>query len=86
MIGDSSTSVRVFSQTTNISKFKLVSGHFPTKENQVALASFYQGKYKIGDSITLNEEGTNEYALKQHTFTVTGFVNSSELASTNLPV
>lgn len=82
VIGDSSTSVRVFSQTTNISKFKLVSGHFPTKENQVALASFYQGKYKIGDSITLNEEGTNEYALKQHTFTVTGFVNSSELAST----
>ncbi len=82
VVGDSSTSVRVFSQTTNISKFKLVSGHFPSKENQVALASFYQGKYKIGDSITLNEEGTNEYALKQHTFTVTGFVNSSELAST----
>lgn len=82
VIGDSSTSVRVFSQTTNISKFKLVSGHFPSKENQVALASFYQGKYKIGDSITLNEEGTNDYALKQHTFTVTGFVNSSELAST----
>ncbi|WP_270204482.1 FtsX-like permease family protein [Streptococcus anginosus] len=82
VIGDSSTSVRVFSQTTNISKFKLVSGHFPSKENQVVLASFYQGKYKIGDSITLNEEGTNDYALKQHTFTVTGFVNSSELAST----
>lgn len=82
VVGDSSTSVRVFSQTTNISKFKLVSGHFPSKENQVALASFYQGKYKIGDSITLNEEGTNDYALKQHTFTVTGFVNSGELAST----
>lgn len=82
VIGDSSTSVRVFSKTTNISKFKLVSGHFPSKENQVALASFYQGKYKIGDSITLNEEGTNNYALRQHTFTVTGFVNSSELAST----
>ena len=82
VIGDSSTSVRVFSKTTNISKFKLISGHFPSKENQVALASFYQGKYKIGDSITLNEEGTNDYALKQHTFTVTGFVNSSELAST----
>ena len=82
VIGDSSTSVRVFSQTTNISKFKLVSGHFPSKENQVALASFYQGKYKIGDSITLNEEGTTNYALKQHTFTVAGFVNSSELAST----
>lgn len=82
VIGDSSTSVRVFSKTTNISKFKLISGHFPSKENQVALASFYQGKYKIGDSITLNEEGTNDYALKQHTFAVTGFVNSSELAST----
>ena len=82
VIDDSSTSVRVFSQTNKISKFKLVSGHFPSKENQVALASFYRGKYKIGDSITLNEEGTNDYALKQHTFTVTGFVNSSELAST----
>lgn len=82
VIGDSSASVRVFSKTDKISQFKLVSGHFPSKENQVALASFYQGKYKIGDSITLNEEGTNDYALKQHTFTVTGFVNSSELAST----
>lgn len=81
VIGDSSASVRVFSKTDKISQFKLVSGHFPSKENQVALASFYQGKYKIGDSITLNEEGTNDYALKQHTFTVTGFVNSSELAS-----
>ena len=82
VIGDSSASVRVFSKTDKISQFKLVSGHFPTKEGQVALASFCQGKYKIGDSITLNEEGTNEYALKRHTFTVTGFVNSSELAST----
>lgn len=82
VIGDSSTSVRVFSKTDKISRFKLVSGHFPIKEDQVALASFYQGEYKIGDSITLNEEGTNDYALKQHTFTVTGFVNSSELAST----
>ena len=77
VIGDSSTSVRVFSQTNKISKFKLVSGHFPSKENQVALASFYQGKYKIGDSITLNEEGTNDYALKQHTFTVTGLYSCS---------
>lgn len=82
VIGDSSASVRVFSKTDKISQFKLVSGHFPTKEDQVALASFCQRKYKIGDSITLNEEGTNEYALKRHTFTVTGFVNSSELAST----
>lgn len=82
VIGDSSASVRVFSKTDKISQFKLVSGYFPTKEDQVALASFCQRKYKIGDSITLNEEGTNEYALKRHTFTVTGFVNSSELAST----
>ena len=82
VIGDSSASVRVFSKTDKISQFKLVSGHFPTREDQVALASFCQRKYKIGDSITLNEEGTNEYALKRHTFTVTGFVNSSELAST----
>ena len=34
----------------------------------MALASFYQGKYKIGDSITLNEEGTNEYALKTYLY------------------
>ena len=81
VIGDSSASVRVFSKTDKISQFKLVSGYFPTKEDQVALASFCQRKYKIGDSITLNEEGTNEYAFKRHTFTVTGFVNSSEFAS-----
>ncbi|EKU17443.1 macB-like periplasmic core domain protein [Streptococcus intermedius BA1] len=82
VIEDSSTSVRVFSQTNKISRFHLVSGEFPRNENQIALASFYQRKYKIGDSITLNEEGSNKSVLKQHTFTVTGFVNSSELAST----
>lgn len=82
VIEDSSTSVRVFSQTNKISRFRLVSGEFPRNENQIALASFYQRKYKIGDSITLNEEGSNKSVLKQHTFTVTGFVNSSELAPT----
>lgn len=80
VIGDTPSAIRVFSQTTDISKFELVSGAFPTKSNEVALASTLSEQYKIGDTIRLNESGSNTL-LKEHEFTITGFVNSSELLS-----
>lgn len=80
VIGDTPSAIRVFSQTTDISTFELVSGAFPTKSNEVALALTMADQYKIGDTIRLNESGSNTL-LKGHEFTITGFVNSSELLS-----
>ena len=80
VIGDTPNAIRVFSQTTDISTFELVSGEFPTKSNEVALAETMADQYKIGDTIRLNESGSSTL-LKGHEFTITGFVNSSEILS-----
>lgn len=80
VIGDTPNAIRVFSQTTDISTFELVSGEFPTKSNEVALTQTMADQYKIGDTIRLNESGSSTL-LKEHEFTITGFVNSSEILS-----
>ena len=80
VIGDTPSAIRVFSQTTDISTFELVSGELPTKSNEVALASTMTDQYKIGDTIRLTESGSATL-LKEHELTITGFVNSSELLS-----
>ena len=80
VVGDTPSAIRVFSQTTDISTFELVSGEFPTKSNEVALAQTMADQYKIGDTIRLNESGSSTL-LKEHEFTITGFVNSSEILS-----
>ena len=77
VVGDTPNAIRVFSQTKDISTFELVSGEFPTKSNEVALAKTMADQYKIGDTIRLNESGSSTL-LKEHEFTITGFVNSSE--------
>ena len=83
VIGDTPNAIRVFSQTTNISTFELVSGAFPTKSNEVALVQTMADQYKIGDTIRLNESGSSTL-LKEHEFTITGFVNSSEILSNTI--
>ena len=80
VISDTPSAIRVFSQTIDISTFELVSGTLPTKSNEVALASTMADQYKVGDTIRLNESGSNTL-LKEHELTITGFVNSSELLS-----
>lgn len=80
VVADTPSAIRVFSQTTDISTFELVSGEFPTKSGEVALASTMADQYKIGDTIRLNESGSNTL-LKEHELIITGFVNSSELLS-----
>ena len=82
VIKDSASAIRVFSQPKNISQFELVSGRFPSKEDEVALDATLSSSYKIGDKIHLSESGKTAL-LKQEEFTVTGFVHSSELLSKN---
>ena len=83
VVGDTPNAIRVFSQTTDISTLELVSGDFPTKSNEVALAKTMADQYKIGDTIRLNESGSSTL-LKEHEFTITGFVNSSEILSNTI--
>ena len=76
-ITDTYQAVRIFSQMDKISQYELVSGHLPQKESEIALTTSLQKDYKIGDTITftLGEDSP----LKAETFTITGFVHSSEI-------
>lgn len=78
-IKNSSKAIRVFSKPDNISKFKVVSGKLPTSSTEIALASSLSSNYKIGDKITFTQKDEEQKALKKNTFTITGFVTSSEI-------
>ncbi len=80
-IDDTPTSFRIFSNTKNISNFELVSGKFPQKIGDIALTDQYKSKYKIGDKIKFKEKDEDSKILKKEEFTVTGFVNSTEIVS-----
>lgn len=79
-IGDTNQSVRIFSQTDNISKYELVSGKLPSEEGQIAISNEMQDDYKIGDTITFTEKDGSAL-LKNDEFEVVGFVNSTEILS-----
>lgn len=76
-IKDTYQAVRIFSQTDKISQYELVSGRLPQKESEIALATSLQKDYKIGDTITFTLG--QDSPLKAETFTITGFVHSSEI-------
>ena len=73
--------LRVFSDTKDISNFQVTSGRLPQKEQEIALASFWSKKYKIGQEIDLTEKAGSPSVLKNKTYKVVGFVNSAELWS-----
>lgn len=82
-IRDTLTSIRIFSNTDTLSQYELVEGRMPQIENEISLASFFEGDYQIGDLISFDEKAnsTGETVLKRHTFRIVGFVNSTELLS-----
>ncbi|WP_101774061.1 ABC transporter permease [Peptostreptococcus faecalis] len=84
VIKDSNTSFRIFSKPKEISKFDTVKGRLPNSKSEIAIASTYQDKYKIGDKIsfTEKEDFTGKKSLTENKFKIVGFVNSSEISST----
>ena len=76
-IKDTYQAVRIFSQTDKISQYELVSGRLPQKESEIALATSLQRDYKLGDTISFSLG--QDSPLKAETFTITGFVHSSEI-------
>ncbi len=73
--------LRVFSDTKDMSNFQVTSGRLPKKEQEIALASFWSKKYKLGQEIDLTEKAGSRSVLKNKTYKVVGFVNSAELWS-----
>lgn len=78
-VNNGQTVVRVFSNPKNISTYELVSGKIPHKNNEIALSYLLKGKYKIGQTISLDKNTS----LKHEKFRITGFVRSSEYLDKN---
>lgn len=73
-INNSKTSLRVLSESKNISTSQLISGNFSKKDNQIAISYLLRNKYHIGEWITLNEHSN----LKNSRFKIVGFIRPSE--------
>ena len=73
--------IRLFSPPKSLSSFRVTKGRLPKKEGELALASFWEDRYRLGDTLTLEEKAGTRSSLKQKQFTIVGFVQSSELWS-----
>ena len=73
--------IRLFSVPKSLSSFRVTKGRLPQKEGELALASFWEDRYQIGDTLTLEEKAGTRSSLKRKQFTIVGFVQSSEMWS-----
>ena len=82
-IANSSSAIRIYSAPRKLSKFEVVRGKMPAREDEIALTDRYRGKYKIGDIVEFAEKRGFPEQLKRHTYRVTGFINSTEIIADN---
>ena len=73
--------IRLFSAPKSLSSFRVTKGRLPKKEGELTLASFWEDRYQIGDTLTLEEKAGTRSSLKRKQFTIVGFVQSSEMWS-----
>ncbi|WP_449159928.1 FtsX-like permease family protein [Streptococcus sp.] len=73
--------IRLFSPPKSLSYFRVTKGRLPKKEGELALASFWEDRYQIGDTLTLEEKSGTRSSLKRKQYTIVGFVQSSEMWS-----
>ena len=73
--------IRLFSAPKSLSSFRVTKGRLPQKEGELALASFWEDRYQIGDTLTLEEKAGTRSSIKRKQFTIVGFVQSSEMWS-----
>lgn len=71
--------LRIFSQSDNLSSYELIKGHFPKNKTEIALSYLLQKKYRLGQNITFNKPGI----LKNKTYKIVGFVKASEFLDKN---
>lgn len=81
-IENENDSIRIFSKPEKISLYEITEGNLPSNSNEIAISDKYKEKYSIGDIIKFSEKLENdEEILKNHEFTIVGFLNSSEILS-----
>ena len=73
--------IRLYSKLERISTFQLREGRLPQSDQEIALASHLQSHYSVGQEISFKEKEGGHSSLKDHTFTITGFVDSAEILS-----
>lgn len=83
-ITDTLQSLRIQSVPSNLSLYEITEGQLPVKENEIAIATKLKDEYAIGDTIHIDEKKNidGNYSLKETTYTIVGYVNSSEIVST----
>ena len=83
-VADGTTeSYRIQSLPERVSRYEVVEGRLPQASDEIALDSFSQGDYAIGDTVTFDEkpDAQGDTVLTRDTFTVVGFVSSPEIIS-----
>lgn len=81
-IENENDSIRIFSKPEKISLYEITEGNLPSNSNEIAISNKYKENYIIGDIIKFSEKLENdEEILKNHEFTIVGFLNSSEILS-----
>ena len=75
--------VRVESKSEHVSQFEVVEGRLPEREDEVALDARMAGGHAIGSTIDFDEkrDASGGTALSRHSFSVVGYVNSTEIVS-----
>lgn len=83
VIEGTNTAVRIFSKPNEVSTYEVVEGHLPERRGEIALTAAYEGSYQLGDTLKVTEKESinGKMVLKDHTYTIVGFVNSSEILS-----
>ena len=83
VLKETSESCRIFSLGKDVSEYELVSGRLPEKSNEIAFSDASKGNYKLGDTIVFEEkeDSSGNTVLKNNTFKIVGFVNSTEIIS-----
>lgn len=71
--------LRVFSESNNISSYELIKGKLPVNKSDIALSYLLDKKYHVGQKITFAKPGI----LKNKTYKIVGFVKSSEFLDKN---
>ena len=81
VISGTDKSFRIQSEPDKISTYEVVAGRLPEAPDEIALDSFAQGDYKLGDKVSFDEkpDAQGNTVLTYDTFTVVGFVSSSEI-------
>lgn len=73
--------IRLYSKPERISTFQLRKGRLPQSDREIALATHLQDQYSVGQEISFKEKEEGHSSLKDHTYTITGFVDSAEILS-----